>query len=87
MKTTIVEHIENPNPELVEKVKEFQNRKEQGLKELEKEMNDKGKLQNNFTTVGQSKRLLEMGLPADSADCCHNQIAEKPYIINALFVF
>ena len=27
------------------------------------------KLQNNFTTVEQSKRLLELGLPADSADC------------------
>lgn len=69
MKTTILEHIENPNPELVEKVKEFQNRKEQVLKELEKEMNDKGKLQNNFTTVEQSKRLLEIGLPTNSADC------------------
>lgn len=69
MKTTILEHIENPSLELVEKVKEFQNRKEQVLKELEKEMNDKGKLQNNFTTVEQSKRLLEIGLPADSTDC------------------
>jgi len=28
------------------------------------------KLQNNFTTPEQSKRLLELGLPADSADCC-----------------
>lgn len=27
------------------------------------------KLQNNFTTPEQSKRLLELGLPADSADC------------------
>jgi hypothetical protein len=27
------------------------------------------KLQNNFTTQEQSKRLLELGLPADSADC------------------
>ena len=26
-------------------------------------------LQNNYTTVEQSKRLLELGLPADSADC------------------
>ncbi len=26
-------------------------------------------LQNNFTTPEQSKRLLELGLPADSADC------------------
>lgn len=29
-------------------------------------------LQNNFTTVEQSKRLLELGLPADSADCSYN---------------
>lgn len=27
------------------------------------------KLQNNFTTVEQSKRLLELGVPVDSADC------------------
>lgn len=27
-------------------------------------------LQNNFTDVGQSKRLLELGVPEDSADCC-----------------
>ena len=27
------------------------------------------KLQNNYTTPEQSKRLLELGLPADSADC------------------
>lgn len=26
-------------------------------------------LQNNFTTPEQSKRLLELGLPTDSADC------------------
>ena len=26
-------------------------------------------LQNNFTTLQQSKRLLELGVPADSADC------------------
>lgn len=29
------------------------------------------KLQNNFTTPGQSKRLLELGVPADSADCIY----------------
>ena len=28
--------------------------------------------QNNFTTVEQSKRLLELGVPADSADCYIN---------------
>lgn len=27
------------------------------------------KLQNNFTSTEQSKRLLELGVPADSADC------------------
>lgn len=27
------------------------------------------KLQNNYTTPKQSKRLLELGVPADSADC------------------
>lgn len=27
------------------------------------------KLQNNFTTTEQSKRLLKLGVPADSADC------------------
>lgn len=27
------------------------------------------KLQNNFTSPEQSRRLLELGLPADSADC------------------
>lgn len=27
------------------------------------------KLQNNFTTIEQGKRLLELGLPANSADC------------------
>lgn len=27
------------------------------------------KLQNNFTTIEQSQRLLELGVPANSADC------------------
>jgi hypothetical protein len=27
------------------------------------------RLQNNFTTVEQSKRLLELGVPVDSSDC------------------
>ena len=30
------------------------------------------KLQNNFTTPEQSKRLLELGVPADSADLKHD---------------
>lgn len=29
-------------------------------------------LQNNFTTPEQSKRLLELGVPADSADCYYD---------------
>ena len=28
-------------------------------------------LQNNYTTVEQSKKLLELGVPADSADCIY----------------
>lgn len=32
------------------------------------------KLQNNFTTPEQSKRLLELRVPADSADCCLRRI-------------
>lgn len=31
------------------------------------------KLQNNFTTIEQSKRLLELGIPANSADCYYDQ--------------
>ena len=31
------------------------------------------KLQNNFTTPEQSKRLLELGVPAGSADCYYTQ--------------
>ena len=30
------------------------------------------KLQDNFTTAEQSKRLLELGIPADSADCYYS---------------
>lgn len=30
------------------------------------------KLQNNFTTPYQSKRLLELGVPVDSADCYYD---------------
>ena len=30
------------------------------------------KLQNNFTTPEQSNRLLELGVPADSADCYYD---------------
>lgn len=31
-------------------------------------------LQNNFTTPEQSKRLLELGMPANSADCYYEAI-------------
>ena len=31
------------------------------------------KLQNTFTTPEQSKRLLELGVPADSADCFYDK--------------
>ena len=34
-------------------------------------------LQNNFTTPDQSKRLLELGVPADSADMCYEQCCES----------
>lgn len=34
-------------------------------------MNHMKKLQNNFTTTEQSKRLLELGVPAWTADCFH----------------
>ena len=34
------------------------------------------KLQNNFTTPEQSKRLLELGVPADSADC-YRRMSER----------
>lgn len=33
------------------------------------------KLQNDFTTPEQSKRLLELGVPADSADCYYDKCA------------
>lgn len=35
------------------------------------------KLQNNYTTPEQSKRLLELGVPADSADCVHTYLGIK----------
>lgn len=41
------------------------------------------KLQNNFTTIKQSKRLLELGVPADSADCYINLRNNYPYGILA----
>ena len=45
------------------------------------------RLQNNFTTPEQSKRLLELGVPADTSDCYYDkdevEIDEitQPYIL------
>ena len=35
------------------------------------------KLQNNFTTLEQSKRLLELGVPFDSADCYYEYFDDE----------
>ena len=35
------------------------------------------KLQSNFTTPEQSRRLLELGVPADSADCYYDVIYDN----------
>lgn len=43
------------------------------------------KLQNNYTTPEQSKLLLELGVPADSADCYFNTLAKKPYVLTDLY--
>lgn len=46
------------------------------------------KLQNNFTTPEQSKRLLELGVPADSADCYYvTSVSKKPNIKHSEFHF
>ena len=37
------------------------------------------KLQNNYTTPEQSKRLLELGVPADSADMAYRALNVKCY--------
>ena len=42
------------------------------------------RLQNNYTTIEQSKRLLELGVPADSADVVYYNTPDclyDPYII------
>ena len=47
-------------------------------------------LQNNFTTPEQSKRLLELGVPADSADCYIRldfNVTESPDIIRYYATF
>ena len=39
------------------------------------------KLQNNFTTPEQSKRLLELGVPVDSADCYYYEpLGERNFV-------
>jgi hypothetical protein len=38
-------------------------------------------LQNNFTTPEQSKRLLELGVPADSADCYYQDYGSIPMLV------
>jgi hypothetical protein len=41
------------------------------------------KLQNNFTTPEQSKRLLELGVPAWTADCYYYDFFDKhPKVLN-----
>ena len=39
-------------------------------------------LQNNFTTPEQSKRLLELGVPADSADMYYSQTCRTIVIVD-----
>ena len=39
-------------------------------------------LQNNFTTQEQSKRLLELGVPADSADMYYSQTCRTIVIVD-----
>lgn len=39
-------------------------------------------LQNNFTTLEQSKRLLELGVPADSADMYYKHTMLAPYLFS-----
>lgn len=34
-------------------------------------------LQNNFTTIEHSKRLLALGVPANSADCIYVRFSKK----------
>ena len=38
------------------------------------------KLQNNFTTAEQSKRLLELGVPADSADLFYSKFECETFV-------
>lgn len=40
------------------------------------------KFKNIFTTPAQSKRLLELGVPSDSADMCYEQCYESPACVD-----
>ena len=44
------------------------------------------KLQNNFTTPEQSKRLLELGVPADSADFYYSEFTSEAHIVGPLVI-
>lgn len=43
-------------------------------------MKNKMNLQNNFTTPEQSKRLLELGVPEWTADCCFSKSKDSDFI-------
>lgn len=44
-------------------------------------------LQNNFTTPEQSKRLLELGIPADSADCYINWYVKSAHQLPSNYTY
>lgn len=44
-------------------------------------------LQNNFTTPEQSKQLLELGVPIDSADMYYKHTMLTPYILSDRVLF
>ena len=44
-------------------------------------------LQNNFTTPEQSKRLLELGVPADSADMYYKHTMFRPFLFSEGVLF
>lgn len=43
--------------------------------------------QYNFTTREQSKKLMDIGVPADSADCYYNKYINMPYVFNKRVTF
>lgn len=45
-------------------------------------MKNETNLQNNFTTSKQSKRLLELGVPAESADCYYSETIKHIVVID-----